>query len=64
MLSIAIMMRKAHLEMTTLGYVGNFVGNNMIARVKHRNDDILQNIYQTKHLRIKNLYNHPQAQKS
>jgi hypothetical protein len=56
-------MWKAHLEMATLSYVGNVFWNNIIARVKNTIDNILQNIDQTKHLRIKNLYNHPQAQK-
>jgi len=44
--------------MATLGYVGNFVWNNIIARVKDTIDNLLQNIDQTKHLCIKNLYNH------
>jgi hypothetical protein len=57
------MVQKAHLEMATLGYVGNFVLNNIIARVKGTIDNILQNIDQTKHFRIKNLYNHLQVQK-
>jgi hypothetical protein len=49
--------------MATLGYVGNFVRNNIIARVKDTINNLLQNIDQTKHLCIKNLYNHLQAQK-